>query len=324
MTRADKNFHTIAGKSVVEREDPIYAEYRRKWNEWPETYQVGEFPLHLDVESTNLCNLKCSFCENTYNKYRYGRMSEKIWNKIVTESGENNLNSLKFNLRGEPLLHKSLPRMVKEAKEAGILDVFFNTNATLLNESTCRKLIDANLDRISISFEGYEKTVYEKYRVGARFEEVVNNIRRLKELKEEYGIQKPLVRIQTVLVPDVVGKENEYSKFWLSLADEVAYLDMRNEENNPNHMGIRYGWACPRLWQRMSITWDGNIIPCVQDIFEKMCLGNVLDVKIKDAWNSTQQQDYRNLHKTGRAHQIAACDRCSFRANEISKITKCL
>ncbi|PKG32042.1 radical SAM/SPASM domain-containing protein [Methanoregula sp.] len=322
VVKPDSNFHTIAGKSVVEREDAAYKNYRNKWMIWPETFQTGDFPLHLDIEPTNTCNLRCPFCATTHNKYNKGFMEENTWKKILDEAGRHNLYSLKFTYRGEPLLHKDLARMVAYAKKAGVMDVYFNTNAVRLDEVTIRSLIDAGLDRISISFEGYEKSVYEKYRVGSDFDLVVKNIGLLKKIKEELGTIKPLVRIQTVLIPELEGKEKDYADFWSDRVDEVAYLDMKDEEGNPDHRGIQSDWACHMLWQRLAITWDGTILPCVHDIYEWMKFGNVSEISIRDAWNSLQEQDYRDLHRTGNAHSIPACDRCPLRENEIRKIRK--
>jgi radical SAM protein with 4Fe4S-binding SPASM domain len=95
---------------------------------------------------------------------------------------------------------------------------------------------------------------------------------------------------------------------------------MKNEEGNPDHRGTVSDWACPQLWQRMTITWDGKILPCVHDIYEWMSFGNVLDISIHDAWKSAREEEYRNLHRTGRAHELPACDRCPLRENEIRKL----
>lgn len=320
VVKVDGNLHTMGGKSVVERDDQQYRDYRKKWKDWPENFFAGEFPLHLDVEPTNTCNLRCPFCATTHNKYNRGFMKEKIWKKVIIEGGKNELSSMKFTYRGEPLLHKDLPRMVRYAKECGVLDVYFNTNAVLLNEDMIRKLIDAGLDRISISFEGFEKSTYEKYRVGSDFDLVVGNIIRLKDIKKELGLSKPLVRIQTVLTPEIVGKEKEYTQFWSKHVDEVSYLDMKDEKGNPDHRGIIHDWACHMLWQRICIAWDGTILPCVHDIYCGMKFGNVENMTIKEAWNSEQEIKFRDLHKTGQAHQIPACDRCPLRANEITKL----
>lgn len=320
VIKADSNFHTIAGKSVVDRDDERYKKYRREWNEWPEQFHVGVFPLHLDIEPTNACNLRCPFCATTHNKYNKGFMAEKTWRKILDEAGRYHLYSLKFTYRGEPLLHKDLPKMVEYAKKVGIMDVYFNTNAVILDTDMIHKFIDAGLDRISISFEGNEKQVYEKYRVGSDFDRVLKNIENLQTIKAEIGTTKPLVRVQTVLIPELRGREKEYADFWSPRVDEVAYLDMKDEEGNPDHRGIKSDWACHMLWQRMTITWNGTILPCVHDIYEWMKFGNISDISIQDAWNNVKEQQYRELHRIGKADTIAACDRCPLRENEIHKI----
>lgn len=317
--QVNSNFHTIAGKSVVERADERYREYRKKWEEWPVHFSIGDFPLHLDIEPTNACNLRCPFCATTHNKYKKGFMKEETWKKILDEGGKNGLYSLKFTYRGEPLLHPDLPEMVRYAKQAGVMDVYFNTNAVKLDEATIRSMIDAGLDRISISFEGFTPDVYEKYRVGSSFDDVVRNIEILRDVKKELRAEKPLVRIQTVLVPELRGKEKEYAAFWKPRSDEVAYLDMKDEEGNPDHRGIVDNWACPQIFQRLAITWEGTILPCVHDIYEWMPLGSIGNTTIKEAWNSAALQQYREMHRTGAAHQIKSCDRCPLRENEITK-----
>ncbi len=77
--------------------------------------------------------------------------------KIIDEGADNGLYGAKFNVRGEPLLHKEIDKIVYYAKKKGLIDVYFNANALLLNEEMCKRLIDSRLDRISISIEGYTK-----------------------------------------------------------------------------------------------------------------------------------------------------------------------
>ena len=33
-----------------------YFEYRKNWSEYPKKRFVSDFPLHLDIETTDLCN----------------------------------------------------------------------------------------------------------------------------------------------------------------------------------------------------------------------------------------------------------------------------
>ena len=320
MIEGDPNFHRIGGRSVFDLQNVRYREYRTKWKEWPETCSVGGFPLHLDIESTNVCNLRCPFCATTYNRYRLGFMSGRTWRSILDEAERNELYSLKFTYRGEPLLHPDIARMVKGAKEAGILDVYFNTNAVRLTEPVIRDLIDAGLDRISISFEGFEKELYERCRVGSSYAKVLGNIANLKRIRDEMGAEKPLIRVQTVLIPELRGREEEYSMFWESRADEVACLDMMDEAGNPDHRGVVSPWSCHQIFQRMTITWDGVILPCVHDIHERLALGTIPETSIRDAWLGELERMYREKHCSSRAHELPACDRCAYRAMEIGKL----
>jgi radical SAM protein with 4Fe4S-binding SPASM domain len=249
-------------------------------------------------------------------------MSSHIWHKVLTECGKEGLYSLKFTFRGEPLLHKDIIEMIRYAKHVGIMDVYLNTNAVELTAETTRDLVGAGLDRISISFEGYTAKTYEKYRIGADFDSVVENVRQLKEMQivDGHGVPKPLIRIQSVLVPELVGHTQEYAEFWLPYADEVAYLDMKKEANNPDHKGSISDWGCPFLWQRLTIAWNGNILMCPHDIYEWEILGNVMSGTIKSVWTGERQCRNRDLHSTGQAHLIHACDRCPLRALEIDKL----
>ena len=65
MTKSvpNANFTFLGGQSVHESTDAKYLEYRRQWMENPKNFKVRDFPIHLDIEITNRCNLKCTFCD---------------------------------------------------------------------------------------------------------------------------------------------------------------------------------------------------------------------------------------------------------------------
>ncbi|MBI1911082.1 MAG: radical SAM protein [Deltaproteobacteria bacterium] len=319
VIQADSNFHNIAGKEL--HTDGAYAEYRRKWKEWPENFHVGEFPLFIDVEVTSGCNLKCPFCVHTHKRgdIRDGLMRFETFKRLIDEGVENELYGVKFNIRGEPCVHPDIAKFVAYAKSNGLKDVYFNTNAMLLTEGLSRELIDAELDRISVSFEGYSKKVYESYRVGADFDTVVKNIETLQKLKKARGVEYPKVRVQMVRLPELEGEVEGYRNFWAGRVEEVAFIDY--QEMSAKKKGIEYPWACPQLWQRMAIFWNGIILPCNHDFDALNSLGNVTTVSIKKAWHSAELNNMRKIHRTGCAHRISACDGCYLRDSEILKLT---
>ncbi|MFC1621032.1 radical SAM/SPASM domain-containing protein [Candidatus Omnitrophota bacterium] len=319
---ANANFHHIAGDNLFEKNDNSFKEYRKRWKEWPEKFYTGDFPLFIDIEVTSRCNLKCPFCSTTYRDKHIdkGFISFDIVKKIIDEGAENGLYGVKFNYRGEPLLHKEICKFVSYAKDRGLVDVYFNTNAVLLNGDTAKALIEAGLDRISISAEGYTKDIYEKYRIGSDFERVLSNIINLQNEKKKRGVQYPRVRIQTVLLDELKDSMEDYERFWSKIADEVAYLDYKEMKDRKKR--LHFPWACPQIWQRMQVWWDGTILPCNHDDEAGLRLGNIKDTTIKEAWNSDFLNSIRDKHKNGLAHEMPSCDGCYLRDSEIGKITR--
>jgi radical SAM protein with 4Fe4S-binding SPASM domain len=321
------NFHTVTAKSVFDdRRDPAFLEYRRRWHEDPAGFVAGAFPIHLDIESTSVCNLLCPFCSTTSKTWGPGNpgyMKMELFRRIIDEGAEHGLCSIKLSFRGEPLLHQQLPEMVAYAKSRNILDVYFNTNATLLTKTRIDQLIDAGLDRISISFEGVTKDAYEAYRVGAKFEKVVANARLLRRIRDERGSRLPQIRIQSVGLPELQSSFDDYVRMWSDVADEIGYLDAREEGPEYDHRGRPGDWACPFLWQRMTILWDGTLLPCLMhgvSDFSLLAHGNVTETSIKESWQGAREQHFRELHRNGRAGELEACDRCSYRAKELDKL----
>ena len=320
--KVNSEFHHIAGKDLFEPNGPAFKEYRENWKKWPEAFRVGGFPLFIDIEATNVCNLRCPFCAITARRgaIKNSFISLGLVKKIVDEGADMGLCGVKFNIRGEPLMHKEIDKFVAYAKKKGLIDVYFNTNAALLSEEMAKRLIDAGLDRLSISFEGHTKDVYERYRVGARYDTVLRNIEKLLDIRKAIGVQYPKVRVQTVLVPEVKSAINEYKKFWLDRVDEVAFLDHR--ETTARRTDIRSSWACQQLWQRMAVWCDGTIFACNQDDDGLNPLGNASELTIEECWHSEKLGRMRDAHKNGVAQTIAVCNGCYLRDNEIMKLKK--
>jgi radical SAM protein with 4Fe4S-binding SPASM domain len=318
----NSTFRHLGGKSVHELDSPGYREYRRMWEENPRAFLVADFPIHLDLEATARCNLRCLFCRTTYNTDNYpkGLLDIELFKRIIDQGSASGLKAIKFNWRGEPLLHPHLVQMIAYAKRKGILDVFFNTNAQLLTGGLAEELIKSGLDRITISVEGTNRETYEENRVGGSFELLLKNLQNLWEARQRTGLSNPKIRIQSVLIPELVGREKEYELFWHHLADEVACLELQEEVDYSRNTGrVDKDWSCPQLWQRMVIAADGKVLPCNMDHNCTLVLGNADLNGIRDLWLGEKLQRLREIHREGESHIVPACDRCPLRAIDIDK-----
>jgi len=312
--------HYISGSGLFTKDDYKFKDYRKKWKEYPENFFVGDFPLSIDIEVTNYCNLKCPYCDTTLHgeKMKRGFISDNEVKKIIDEGSDNGLYSIKFNIRGEPLLHPKIDYFIRYAKQKKIIDVYFNTNAMLLTEEMSERLVDSNLDRISISFDGHNKENYEKNRVGSSFEKVINNVENFRRVKEKRGANNLKIRVQSVMFPNAQLNLKKYKEIWGSIADEINFLDYQDMKYRKE--GIKFLWACPQIWQRMGVLWDGTILPCNHDFELMSILGNIKTHSIKQCWNSDKLNEIREKHKTGEAHSIKMCNGCFLRDSEISKL----
>lgn len=312
------NFTFLGGQSVTDSDDSQYKEYRHQWMDYAKKLIVRQFPIHLDIEITNRCNLRCTFCDKLplLAKDQMGDMDFELYKKILDEGAEEGLCAVKLSYRGESLLHKQVVEMISYAKKKGILDVYINSNGMLLTREMSIMLMEAGLDRISISIEGTDPDKFEQGRKGAKFNKIMKHVDTLIELREQKKCSHPKIRIQTVRLADLdlAG----YRDFWQSHCDEVAAVDYKDVENRNVEL-IDENWACPQLWQRMTIEWDGTIMPCNNDDYRGLSSGNVKEKSVAESWHDPIVQRARELHKEGKSHLVRSCCGCPWRTTQILK-----
>jgi MoaA/NifB/PqqE/SkfB family radical SAM enzyme len=117
-------------------------------------------------------------------------MSWELFTSIVDQI--ENLNRAVLHGVGEPMLVKSLPRMVRYLKDRGTY-VLFNTNGTVLNERNGRALIAAGLDELRVSFDAANAETYRAIRGKNYFGRILKNVRAFRDLQEREGYIKPSV-----------------------------------------------------------------------------------------------------------------------------------
>jgi len=98
---------------------------------------------------------------------------------------------------GEPTMHPDLLSMVRGLKKLKV-DVEMVSNGTLLDERLSAGFLESGLDRLWVSFDGAEDSSFEHIRKGARFRDVVQNLKRLREMNE-HGARKIAIGIAFVL-----------------------------------------------------------------------------------------------------------------------------
>ena len=157
-------------------------------------------------------------------------MKLETFKKIIDEGSERGLKAINLNNFGESFFNKNLVEMISYAKSKGVLDVMLHTNGTVMNPDLAKGLIKSGLNRIIFSLDSITKEIYEKIRIGAKFEDTVNNVKSFYEIRKNLNSKSPVIRVSMVRMKENDHEADQFEDFWGSYTDEVTYTDYRNQD----------------------------------------------------------------------------------------------
>ena len=293
-----------------------FIRYRYRFKIYPRRRVLSDFPIVLLVEPTSICNLRCQMCfqsDDSFSRDRsvMGRMEFGLFQQIIDEMAAHGCDSLVLASRGEPTLHPRFADMLAYASPR-VLDVKMNTNATRLDEPLCHRILQAEPNLVVFSADSEDPVQYEEIRKGARFGQVLENIRRFRDIRaKQYPQSRTTTRVSATLFRKDQNAEAIRS-FWSELVDQVAvhsawpfwdsYSAPLSEVTSP----------CGLLWERMFIWWDGVCNPCDIDYKSHLAMGK-LDARtsIREIWQGQKVQNFRRLHEGSQKNSCVPCNRCS-------------
>ncbi|CAB49873.1 tungsten cofactor oxidoreductase radical SAM maturase [Pyrococcus abyssi] len=169
---------------------------------------------YLYLEITNRCNLKCEMCFKQYWEDEEGDMDWELFLKVLGDAEElPELKMIYFGGIGEPSVHPRFMDMVREVKERGFR-LGMSSNGVLLNDKILEEFVKLGVDVIYFSMDAIP-TGENLIKLGHVTSKIVENrIKKLVELKEKYGSEKPTIGVEVVAT-----KEN-----YKELPDMALYL----------------------------------------------------------------------------------------------------
>jgi len=276
-----------------------YADYRYAWNNI--NSNISANPLCIDIEVASYCDLGCPFCYRQQVVTPDKLISDELAVSVVQQAIELNVESIKFNWRGEPLLNPRLEKYIEQAKKGGTIETLINTNALSLTTERSENLIKAGLDTLIYSFDGGSKETYEKNRPGRfknnKFEDIIENIRKFNEVKKALNSPFPFTRIQMILTEETRKELDDFISIFSNIVDEVSvkqyterggnisvlskkerellqnYCDINNLDINTVEFMVTEGKVyvsksripCKQPFQRLLVTYEGRVGMCCYD-----------------------------------------------------------
>lgn len=159
-------------------------------------------PIQMDI--TNLCNLRCKHCYHTNHK-NDGAIDINSW-KSILDQYKNLVIKLKFRpyviiCGGEPLLNQNIFKLLDfitnllPQSKISIL-----TNGTILNQSLLDSLKRYDQLSFQVSLDGYDNNSHDFYRGTGSFEVTINNIKLLRNNNFKVNVLTVLSKKTSVCV----------------------------------------------------------------------------------------------------------------------------
>lgn len=297
--------------------NPRFYAYRYSFNNYPVKFKIGKYPFDIIAEAANVCNLKCSMCFQTDDDLPVRKttkvpfMKMDMFKKIADECAKYKIPALKLSWRGEPMLNKNFTQMLRYAKAKGILEVTSLTNGTLMDENICCEIVDAKMDQLIISIDGFTKDTYEKIRIGADYDLVLNNVKTL--LKIRGNSRKPFIRLQYTESEVNKHETERFYNYWKNAVDEIAISYCQDfgslKKNDADDIPV-HKFTCKQPFQRLVVMTDGTVCVCATDVMGDISIGNIQDSRLIDLWNCPNINELREQHKTGNYHLNSMCRIC--------------
>ena len=311
-------------------------EYRKRWEKARNLEFVPDYPIQIDFELNYSCNFKCAMCtwsaENPLNKGKNTWLDFELYKDIIDEGIPKGLSAIRLNYINEPLIRKDIIKFIEYAKTAGILDIYFSSNGSLLNENISKSLINSGLTRLQVSIDATTKNTFEKIRQGGDFDKVITNVQNFIKLRNKMGKELPTVRVNFVKTDQNKHELDEFLNFWKDKADCIGVQNLINimNQNKKDEKNIKFN--CSQPYNHLTIRYDGSILPCCTFFGAKLPVAKVKNNKnyfisnvenlenpdskslsqksILETWNSIEMKNIRELHKKGEYFKNEVCKVC--------------
>ena len=323
-----------------------YQAYRREWDRRSEEMDPSDHPVHVDLESVAVCDLRCGsseedpagFCQIwthehirklgfSEHTYRRGYMNPELYRDLVRQCAEMGVSSIKLNYRGEPSLHPEIVEFVRTAAELGFPDIMMNTNGNggaRTHRELFAELVEAGITDLMFSVDACDPDTYARQRVGGDWQVLLHSVESAVETRAQ-GKGAPDCRIRASVVRTHLNAEDvdggrmeafwrrEMGVDWMSISE--CYFPAGSQ-----HSWKAATWRelsaeefqCPDPFRRMVVTWDGkHTMPCCQGFTLEIDGGAVVSNGERDEPVQSIQQAWSaaNFDRLRKAHRERTWDR---------------
>ena len=264
------------------------------------------FPKKIQIETTMLCNSKCTFCPQDELTRGPDFMKEKVWKKIVDESRGRGVLYRPF-LINEPFVDKRLGEIIRYIRKDDTAKVELNSNGKYVSRDLVTEVLEAGVDWIRFSIDGFSSRTYKLSGRGARYEKVVEDVQFF--ISERNRLKSDcFIEIRMIDMKENKHEQEDFVSYWKNYADEATITELYNwpwmGQTEPARV------PCLKIVDEMFFIVDGRATLCCWDFQEKAVVGDIRERTVEEIWLGAVNQNYRDLLQEGKRDDIDLCSRC--------------
>ena len=255
----------------------------------------SELPTRVRLDACIRCQLACPACDIQQDVRKikqtndFGFLSFKNFKKFIDKNDF--IKEIELSNRGEIFLNPELVQIMKYADEKGVrLTANNGVNLNYLTDEQAEALVKYNFDSIVVSIDGASQEIYQIYRVGGDYNKVLENIRKILDLRKKFNKENPKIiwkyivfghneheipkakeEAKRIGVDDLIFDAN-YEKTYSPIKDPEYVKRETGLENLDRNItpavrlreyldGKTDWYFCRDLWEPQ-INWDGQILGC--------------------------------------------------------------
>lgn len=291
------------------------------------------------LETTNYCNLDCSFCNRKDVIGPLKHISIDKWGYVLKKIAHFPIKDAKLMGMGEPFLHPNfgkITEMFKETFPECFVIVATNCQYTISKGTRMREVFEESLkhiDMLYLSIDGYEEA-YERDRAPAKWSRLITfledlqsinigkcsivvnyvvnkynvyDIPKVEKLIEKYSLGELRINIAQIWDPNTALVDDE--RIWGYDKEQLEFLKTNYHTAIKGRSEWKYS-DCFWINNGLYMTVDGDIKACCMNTAAKP-FGNIFE---KDINEIRDEKDYQNvrrgcLENTPTGH----CKQCSYK-----------
>jgi radical SAM protein with 4Fe4S-binding SPASM domain len=299
---------------------------------------AAKLPRYIGIETINTCNARCPFCPLFQGNAPMSRelrparvMQDELFDRIIRQISDwhEQLGSLFLNMNGEPLQDPFFTRRLQVAARYALgPKIELQTNGQFLDEKAARAILEAQVGRVVLGFDGATRQTYEAHRVRCDYERVLNNLRRFVEMRQHLGgcTQVAIQFVRTtrnvhevvqayemfsqILSAELDLFQDNISKDWgdVPATEDIFYVKKHQERGKPS--------GCLVFNDQMIIHSDGKVAACCWDYNLTVSDGGLGDANVESLatiWSGDRRGDLaRRLSSDDIDEKPEKCKECPF------------